>query len=187
MIIKFLDGSEKEFKNGMSAYEIASSISPSLAKKSIYAIVSDEKYDITRPINDDAKLELKFKEDAFDVLNHSCAHLLATAVKKLYPKAQFGVGPAIEEGFYYDINPGEGVKFTEADLDKIEKEMKKIASSDLPFKRVELSKEEALKLFKDDKYKQEIINELEDGVVITAYSDGDYTDLCRGPHVASTK
>ena len=187
MIIRFLDGSEKEFKEGMSAYEIASSISPSLAKKSIYAVVNDEKYDITRPINCDAKLELKFKEDSFDVLNHSCAHLLATAVKKLYPKAQFGVGPAIEEGFYYDINPGDGIKFSDADLEKIEKEMKRIASSDLAFKRVELSKSEALDLFKDDKYKQEIINELEDGVVITAYSDGDYTDLCRGPHVASTK
>jgi len=187
MKITFLDGSQKEFENGKSAYEIAAAISPSLAKKSIYAVVNGENFDITRPINEDSTLELKFKEDSFEMLNHSCAHLLASAIKNLYPKAQFGVGPAIEEGFYYDINPGEGVKFTEADFDKIEKEMKKIANADVPFKRVEVSKAEALELFKNDKYKQEIINELEEGVTITAYSDGDYTDLCRGPHVASTK
>ena len=187
MKITFLDGSSKEFENGKSAYEIAQAISPSLAKKSIYAIVNGEEYDITRPINQDSTLELKMKEDSFSVLNHSCAHLLATAVKKLYPKAQFGVGPAIEEGFYYDINPGDGVKFTENDFEVLEKEMKKIASTDAPFIRKEVSKKEALELFKNDKYKTELINDLEDGAVITTYQDGDYMDLCRGPHVASTK
>ena len=187
MKITFLDGSSKEFENGKSAYEIAQAISPSLAKKSIYAIVNGEEYDITRPINQDSTLELKMKEDSFSVLNHSCAHLLATAVKKLYPKAQFGVGPAIEEGFYYDINPGDGVKFTENDFEVLEKEMKKIASTDAPFIRKEVSKKEALELFKNDKYKTELINDLEDGAVITTYQDGDYMDLCRGPHVSSTK
>ena len=187
MKITFLDGSFREFENGKSAYEIAQAISPSLAKKSIYAIVNGEDFDITRPINEDSTLELKMKEDSFSVLNHSCAHLLASAVKKLYPNAQFGVGPAIEEGFYYDINPGEGVKFTESDFDKIEKEMKKIASTDAPFIRKEVSKKEALELFKNDKYKTELINDLEDGAVITTYQDGDYMDLCRGPHVSSTK
>ncbi len=187
MKITFLDGSSKEFENGKSAYEIAQAISPSLAKKSIYAIVNGEEYDITRPINQDSTLELKMKEDSFSVLNHSCAHLLATAVKKLYPKAQFGVGPAIEEGFYYDINPGDGVKFTENDFEVLEKEMKKIASTDAPFIRKEVSKKEALELFKNDKYKTELINDLEEGAVITTYQDGNYMDLCRGPHVSSTK
>jgi threonyl-tRNA synthetase len=99
----------------------------------------------------------------------------------------FGVGPAIEEGFYYDINPGDGVKFTEADLDNIEKEMKRIASQDVKFERIEVSKEEALTYFKDDKYKQEIIGDLPEDSVITLYQSGDFTDLCRGPHVTSSK
>lgn len=187
MKITFLDGSQKEFNEGMSAYEIAQSISPSLAKKSIYALVNDEKYDITRPIKHDATLELKFKEDSFEVLNHSCAHLLATAVKHLYPKAQFGVGPAIEEGFYYDINPGDDIKFSDSDLAKIEKEMAKVASLDLKFERTEVSRSEALDIFKNDKYKQELINELPEDSIITIYRNGDYCDLCRGPHLPSTK
>ena len=187
MKITFLDGSVKEFNQGMSAYEIASSISPSLAKKSIFANVNGEAWDINRPINDDATLELKFKEDSFEVLNHSCAHLLATAVKSLYKEACFGVGPAIEEGFYYDINPGSGVKFTDADLAVLEKEMKRLANQDLKFERKEVSRCEALEIFKEDKYKQEIISELPEDAVITIYTDGEYTDLCRGPHVASTK
>lgn len=187
MKITFIDGSQKEFDNGKNAYEIASSISSSLAKKSIYAMVNDEPYDLMRPIEGDAKLELKFKEDAFEVLNHSSSHIMAAAIKRLYPEAMFGVGPAIEEGFYYDINPGEGIKFTDQDLEKIEKEMKKIASQDLKFIRIVVSKEEALAQFKNDKYKQEIINELPDDSVITLYQCGEFIDLCRGPHLPSTK
>ena len=189
MKIKFLDGSVKEFENGKSAFDIAMSISPSLAKKSIVAKINGELWDLSRPINEDASLELLMKEskEAYEVLNHSCSHLMATAVKKLYPKAQFGVGPAIEEGFYYDINPGEGIKFTEDDLPKIEKEMERLVAADLHFERKEVSKAEALELFKNDKYKTELINELSEGEVITIYSDGDYRDFCRGPHVISTK
>ena len=189
MKIKFLDGSVKEFDNGKSAFDIAMSISPSLAKKSIVAKINGELWDLSRPINEDASLELLMKEskEAYEVLNHSCSHLMATAVKKLYPKAQFGVGPAIEEGFYYDINPGEGIKFTEDDLPKIEKEMERLVAADLHFERKEVSKAEALELFKNDKYKTELINELSEGEVITIYSDGDYRDFCRGPHVISTK
>ena len=186
MIITFLDGSKKEFEVGSSALDIANSISSSLAKKSIYALVNGEEYDLTRPILSDATLELKMKDDAIDVLNHSCAHLLAAAIKRLYPKAMFGVGPSIEEGFYYDVNPGEDVKFTEADLPKLEKEMKHIVSQNVKFERKEVSKQEALEIFKDDKYKVEIINELEDDAIITTYTNGEYTDLCRGPHVLST-
>ena len=187
MKITFLDGSVKEFDNGMSAFDIAQSISPSLAKKSIFALVNGVEYDLVRPINEDATLELKFKEDAFSVLNHSCAHLLASAIKEMYQESMFGVGPAIEEGFYYDINPGEGVKFTEDDFAKIESKMHEIAKRNIDIERIEVSKDEALDIFKNDKYKQELIHDLEDGVVITIYKMGDYVDLCRGPHLANTK
>ena len=185
MKITFLDGSVKEFNEGMSALEIAASISPSLAKKTIFALVNDAPYDASRPIKEDAKLELKFKEDAFSVLNHSCAHLLAAAIKSMYPNACFGVGPAIEEGFYYDI--AVDAKLTEADFASIEKKMHELANKDLKNERIEVSKEEALKLFKADKYKCEIINELPEGEVISVYKTGDYMDLCRGPHIPSTK
>lgn len=187
MKITFLDGSVKEFEKGINAYNIALSLSPSLAKKSIYAMVNEEAYDLYRPILEDAKLELKFKEDSFAILNHSCAHLLADAIKKIYPNAMFGVGPAIEEGFYYDINPGDGIVLSESDLTNIEKEMLKLANKDIKFERKEVSKEEALEVFKNDKYKLEIINELDSNNIITIYTNGDYNDLCRGPHISSTK
>lgn len=189
MKIKFIDGSIKEFENGLSARDIANSISSSLAKKSVFAKVNGENYDLTRPIVSDASLELVTKDspEALEVLNHSCSHLMASAIKNLYPKAMFGVGPAIEEGFYYDVNPGEGIKLTESDLEKIEIEMKRLANQDLKFERREVSKQEALRLFAHDKYKQEIINELDSEAVITIYQHGDFMDLCRGPHVVSTK
>ena len=188
MKITFLDGSIKEIENGKSAVEIANGISSSLAKKSICAKVNGELVDLTKPINEDATFELVTKDNplAIDVLNHSCAHLLASAIKKLYPKAMFGVGPSIEEGFYYDVNPGDDIKFTDSDLLKIEKEMKHIVSQNVKFEQKVVNKEEALEIFKDDKYKVEIINELEDGAVITVYTHGDYSDLCRGPHVLNT-
>lgn len=189
MIITFLDGSKKEFEKGVSARDIASSISSSLAKKSLYAKVNNEIYDLTRPILEDSSLELMMADnkEAFPILNHSCAHLLADAVKHLYKDSCFGVGPAIEEGFYYDINPGKDIKFTDSDLEAIEKEMKRLVAQDVKFVRAEVSKEESLEIFKNDKYKTEIINELPDDAVITTYTNGDYVDLCRGPHVPSTK
>lgn len=187
MKVTFKDGSQKEFQVGISAFEVASSISPSLAKKSIYALVNQEAYDLHRPIMADCILELKMKEEAFSVLNHSCSHLLAAAIKKRYPQAMFGVGPAIEEGFYYDINPGEGIIISESDFEAIEKEIKHIASQDLPFKRLVVTKAEALTKFAHDKYKTEIINELPEGETITLYESGDFVDLCRGPHVPSTR
>ena len=187
MKIKFIDGSIKEFKDGMSALEIANSISTSLAKKIVYALVNGLEYDLGRPIDFDSSLELVLKDSprAFTVLNHSCSHLLASAIKRIYPQAMFGVGPAIEEGFYYDIDAK--VKFSEEDLGRIEEEMKKIVNEDLRFQRLEVSKTEALALFEHDKYKQEIINELEKDAVISVYQHGDFMDLCRGPHVYSTK
>ena len=119
-------------------------------------------------------------------LNHSCAHLLAEAVKKLYPDAKFWVGPVISDGFYYDIDLN-GKTLTDEDLPKIEKEMKKIAKGNKRIVRHELTKEEALEMFKDDPYKIDLINEFPDGEVITCYTQGEFTDLCRGPHVESTK
>ena len=124
--------------------------------------------------------------EKLSVLNHSCAHLLAHAVKRLYPNAKFWVGPVIDEGFYYDMDLGD-TKLSEDDLDKITKEMKKIAKSDKRITRIELSKEEALDMFHDDPYKIDLIENMPDGEVISAYKQDDFIDLCRGPHVESTK
>lgn len=187
MKVTFKDGSQKEFNKGMNAYEIASSISLSLAKKTIYALVNNEAYDLFRPIEIDCNLELMMKEDSFSILNHSCSHLLAAAIKKLYPQAIFGVGPAIEEGFYYDINPGEGIIISEADFPLIEKQMKDLANKDLIFRRTVVSKSEALQHFAYDRYKQELINELPESELITIYDTGEFSDLCRGPHISSSK
>ncbi len=130
---------------------------------------------------------INIKEDEkLSVMNHSCAHLLAQAVKHLYPEAKFWVGPVIEEGFYYDIDLGE-TKITEADLEKIEKEMKKIAKDGKRIYREELTREEALNKFGSDPYKVDLINRMSDDTVISCYTQGDFTDLCRGPHVESVK
>ena len=185
--ITFPDLSVKEFESGITAEKIAETISSSLAKKCIIAKVNDELYDMSRPILEDAKLELLTDVSSYyDLLNHSCAHLLAWALKELYPNAMFGVGPAIEEGFYYDVDLGD-VKLTEEDLPKLEKKMASLVASGEKVKRYEVSKEEALELFKDDIYKTELINELPVDSVITVYEEGSYKDLCRGPHVASVK
>ena len=186
MIITFPDGSKKEFEKGTSASDIASSISPNLRKKTIFSFVNKEAYDLTRPILEDANLELVTKDNplAFEVLNHSTAHLLANAIKRLYPNAKFGIGPVIEEGFYYDIDFGD-VTITDADLPKIEKMMHTISSEANPIVRKEVSKQEALELFKDDPYKMELISELDGD--ITIYEQKDFRDLCRGVHVSNTK
>ena len=130
---------------------------------------------------------INIKENSeLNVLNHSCAHLMAQAVKHLYPEAKFWVGPVIEEGFYYDIDLGDE-KITDEILEKIEREMKKISKDGKRIVRNELSKEEALDMFKNDPYKIDLINNMEDGSVISCYTQGDFTDLCRGPHVESVK
>lgn len=126
------------------------------------------------------------ENEKLNVLNHSCAHLLAHAIKHIYPNARFWVGPVIEEGFYYDIDLGDEV-IREEDLEKIEKEMKKISKSNKLIKRIELSKEEALEMFKDDMYKIDLINNMDDEACITVYKQDDFIDLCRGPHMESTK
>ena len=186
--ITFPDLSVKEFENGVTANQIATSISPSLAKKCFIAKLNDELIDLNSPILHNGKIELITGGTSGyeSVLNHSCAHLLAQAIRELYPNAMFGVGPAIEEGFYYDIDLGD-VKITEEDLPKIEKKMQAFVAAAEPIVRKEVSKAEALEMFKNDVYKEELINELEDDVVISVYQQGNFCDLCRGPHVANTK
>ncbi len=136
---------------------------------------------------EESKMELVnvLENEHLSMLNHSCAHMMAQAVKRLYPNAKFWVGPVISEGFYYDMDLGD-VKLKEEDLAKIEKEMKKIAKDGKRIVREEISKEDALEMFKDDPYKVDLINGLEDGN-ITIYRQGEFADLCRGPHVETVK
>lgn len=185
MKITFLDGNIKEYASKTTALEIAKSISSSLAKKCVAAKVNDEVVDLNRPIEQDATLQLITQDDgeAIDVLNHSTAHLMAEAITNLFPGAKFGVGPNIETGFYYDVETDPLI--TEADLPKIEKEMKRIVAQGAKIVRSEVTKSEALAMFHNDPYKTELIENLEDGT-ITLYSQGKFSDLCRGPHVVAT-
>jgi len=188
--ITFPDGTIKEYKEGITSIEIAEQISPRLAKVVYAATVNGEVRDLTRPINSDATLKLhKWEdEDGKHAFWHSSAHLMAEALESLYPGIKFGIGPAIENGFYYDVDPGNGTVITEADLPVIEKKMKELAAQNLNFKRRDVSKKEAMDLFtnKGDEYKTELLSELEDGT-ISLYSNGNFVDLCRGPHLPSTE
>ncbi|HEY5470719.1 MAG TPA: threonine--tRNA ligase [Bacteroidales bacterium] len=170
--------------------EIAEQISPRLAKEVYAATVNGEIWDLTRPIETDATLKLhKWEDDAGKhAFWHSSAHLMAEALESLYPGMKFGIGPAIENGFYYDVDPGEGKVIAETDLLTIENRMKELAAKNLTFSRKDVSKKEALHIFtkKGDEYKTELISELEDGT-ITLYTQGNFTDLCRGPHLPSTE
>ena len=194
--ITFPDGSVRQYESGVSAFDIANSISPRLAADVLAATVitaadttgKGTVYDVTRPINEDASIRLHKWEDpeAKRVFWHSSSHLLAAALEALYPGVKFGIGPAIETGFYYDVDFG-GKSLVEADLKAIEEKMIELARQKNAFVRTEVSKEEALKTFteKGDEYKCELISELEDGT-ITFYTNGDFTDLCRGPHLKDT-
>jgi threonyl-tRNA synthetase len=188
--ITFPDGSVREYKKGINSLEIADQISPRLAKEVYAATVNGELWDLARSIDADATLKLHKWEDeeAKHAFWHSSAHLMAEALESLYPGMKFGIGPAIENGFYYDVDPGEGKVITEADLLTIENRMKDLAAKNLLYTRKDVSKTEALRIFseKGDEYKTELISELEDGT-ITLYSQGNFTDLCRGPHLPSTE
>ena len=186
--ITFPDGSIKQYEAGTTPLQIAESISPRLAQDVLAASVNDQEWDLTRPISEDASLKL-FKWDDPEGKHafwHSSAHLLAEALQELYPGVKFGIGPAIENGFYYDIDPGDN-QLTASDFDKIEKKMLELAQKKSEIKRADISKADALKLFGDrhETYKCELISELEDGH-ITTYTQGNFTDLCRGPHIPST-
>ncbi len=187
--IKFPDNSIREYNKGVNGLEIARSISNSLAKEIVTVRVNGEKQDATRPIVDDSEIVLyKWNsEEGKDAFWHSSAHLMAEALEFFYPGVKLGIGPTIENGFYYDIDLPEGKTISDNDFQKIEKKMYELARQKNQFIREEISKEGALQLFKqkNDEYKIELINELEDGT-ITLYKQGNFTDLCRGPHLPNT-
>ena len=186
--ITFPDSSVKQFEAGVTPLQIAESISPRLAQDVLAASVNEQEWDLTRPIDEDATICL-FKWDDPEGKHafwHSSAHLLAEALQELYPGVKFGIGPAIENGFYYDIDPA-GHTITAADFPKIEKKMLELARQKNSIVRADISKDDAMKLFGDrgETYKCELISELEDGH-ITTYTQGSFTDLCRGPHIPTT-
>ena len=186
--LTFPDGGIKEFEDGIEVIKVAEAISPSLKKKCVAGKLNGNLVDLSTKINEDSSIIFITQDmpEALDILNHSTAHLLAHAMSILYPHAHMGVGPDIEEGFYYDMDLGD-VKLTEEDLPKIEKKMQALVASGMEIKREVVSKEEAKEIFKNDVYKLELVNELPDDEVITMYRQGNYVDLCRGPHVSSTK
>jgi threonyl-tRNA synthetase len=186
--ITFPDGSSRQYENGITPLEVAKSISPRLANDVLASKVNGEDWDLSRPMEADATIQLYKWEDeeGKHAFWHSSAHLLAEALQELYPGVKFGIGPAIENGFYYDIDPGEH-KITSEDFPKIEKKMLELSSKKEDIVRRDISKEDALKMFGDrgEVYKCELISELEDGH-ITTYTQGAFTDLCRGPHLPNT-
>ena len=189
MKITFPDGSVREYEKGVTALQIAESISPRLAAEVLAATVNGEVRDLTRPINDDSTLRLHKwdDEEAKHTFWHTSAHLLAEALTELYPGTKFGIGPAIENGFYYDVEPPAGVVIKETDLEKIEKKMVELVARKEAVVREDISKVEAMAMFeaKGEIYKVELISELEDGT-ITLYRQGGFVDLCRGPHLPDT-
>ncbi len=188
MIIKLPGGQERVYDSNMSLFEIANDISPSLKKRSIVGRVNGKLLDMNTVIKENSEVEFITDKDpeALEILRHSTAHLLAETVKKMYPNAHFGVGPVIEDGFYYDIDLGDTI-LSEHDLPAIEKEMAKIASQNSSIERDVLEKAEALEYFSDDPYKVELINELPESEEISIYKQAHFTDLCRGPHLPGTK
>jgi threonyl-tRNA synthetase len=200
--VKLPDGSQREYPRGVTAAEIAASIGKRLAKDALAAKVDGEWVDLHRPIDHDAAVTIvtPATPDGREVLRHSTAHVMAQAVTDLFPGARYAIGPAIEDGFYYDFELPDARHFTEDDLGRIEARMREIVAADEPFVREEVSRDEGLRLFADQPYKVEIIervdpevaSEVGEGSVISVYrnprdGDGAFVDLCRGPHVPSTK
>ncbi|MGI5919351.1 MAG: threonine--tRNA ligase [Christensenellales bacterium] len=186
MIITLANGESREFKNGMSALDIAAAISHKLAKKALAARIDGAVKDLNTVINADCRVEiLTFEdEDGKKALWHTASHIMAQAVKRLFPSAKLAIGPAIDTGFYYDFDVEES--FDADDLGRIEEEMRRIVDANLPLERFELPREEALALMKDEPYKQELINDLSENAHISLYRQGEFTDLCAGPHLPST-
>ena len=188
MKVQLNDGSIKEFENAENMFVIAKSISNSLAKKSVAAKVDDELKDMSYVLDRDAKVEFitADSEEGEHIIRHSAAHLMAQAVVRLFPGTKVTIGPAIENGFYYDFDSEE--QFSSEDLEKIEAEMKKIAKEDIKIERLEMSREDAIKHFEalGEIYKVEIIKEIAQGEMLSFYKQGDFMDLCRGPHVPAT-
>lgn len=182
--ITFPDGAKKQFDNSITAYEVAASISENLAREVVACKVNNELRDMTTTITTDSNITFikATEKEGVDVIRHSTAHILAEAVTKLFPNALPTIGPVIDDGFYYDFDCA---PFTPEDMSKIEDEMKKIVSDKKSFEQVKLTKDEAKNLFKNNPYKLELIEEMEGQ--ITAYKQGEFIDLCRGPHIQTTK
>src|ERR1043165_6291911 len=182
------DGAVREYQEDITAMDVAKSISEGLARKVLAAEVNGEVWDASRPIKNDANLKLLTWGDtgAKSTFWHSSAHLLAEALEALYPGTKFGIGPAIDNGFYYDIDLGDRT-ISEEDLRKIEEKMKELAKTSSVYQRMSVPKEEAIGYFtnKQDQYKLELLQDLKDGE-ITFYTQGNFTDLCRGPHIPNT-
>lgn len=185
--IELKDGSIKEIESGKSIFEIAKSISEGLARVATAGKVNGEVKDLRTIINEDCRLEILTFDSCIDGKKaywHTTSHIMAQAIKRLFPEVKLAIGPAIDEGFYYDFDTEK--PFTDEDKEKIEQEIKKIIKEDLAIERFSLPKKEALELMKDEPYKQELINDLKDGEEISFYKQGEFTDLCAGPHLMST-
>lgn len=186
--ISFPDNSVREFESGITGMHVAESISPRLAQEVLAVTVNEQLWDLTRPIYSDSTIQLHKWDDSEGkhAFWHSSAHLMAEALQELYPGIKFGIGPAIENGFYYDVDPGSAV-IKEADLPRIEAKMIELAAREESILRTDITKTAALEIFqsKNDEYKVELISDLEDGT-ITLYTQGNFTDLCRGPHLPNT-
>lgn len=184
--IKFPDGNSKSFDKGTTTEDIAQSISPGLRKKAVAGKFNNQLVDLTRPLEEDGAIEIVTpgSDEALEVLRHSTAHLMAQALKRIYGDVKFGVGPVIEGGFYYDFDMDE--KVSSDDFEKIEKTMKQIVNENYKIERKVVTREEAKDFFKDDPYKLELIDAIPEDENVTLYSQGEFTDLCRGVHVPST-
>ena len=187
--IKLKDGSIKEIEDNSTVFDLAQSISRNLGKSALVGEVNGCLVDLNYKLknNDEVNILSDDSEKAVEVIRHSSAHIMAQAVKRLYKNAKLAIGPSIANGFYYDFDID--TQIIKEDLEKIEKEMNKIVKENLKFERIDVSKEEALKIMKDNDeiYKVELINDLPEGEKISLYKQGDYIDLCRGPHIPSTK
>ena len=187
--VKLIDGCMKEIEEGSNCYSLAASISKKLAKEAIAAKINDKLVDLNHGLKNDDKVEIitADSEEGIEIIRHSTAHVMAQAVKKIYGNVKLAIGPTIKNGFYYDFDLD--ISLTQDDLKKIEDEMNKIINEDLKFKRDDVSREEALKIMseKGEYYKVELINALDESEKISLYEQGDFTDLCRGPHIPSTK
>ncbi len=180
------DGSQRETPKGSTARQVAESIGPGLARAALAARVNGEIWDLDRPLQSDVSLAILTEKDpeALELLRHSSAHILATAVRELFPNAGIGFGPPIEDGFYYDFQVDR--PFTPEDLQRLEAKMAEVAARDFPFVREVVDRDEARRRFADDPLKLERIGELGDDETITVYTDGPFVDLCRGPHIPRT-
>ncbi|HCX2360846.1 TPA: threonine--tRNA ligase [Staphylococcus aureus] len=184
--IQFPDGNKKAFDKGITTEDIAQSISPGLRKKAVAGKFNGQLVDLTKPLETDGSIEIVTpgSEEALEVLRHSTAHLMAHAIKRLYGNVKFGVGPVIEGGFYYDFDIDQNI--SSDDFEQIEKTMKQIVNENMKIERKVVSRDEAKELFSNDEYKLELIDAIPEDENVTLYSQGDFTDLCRGVHVPST-